>query len=162
MLTTRHAPLERSGKITILPYQLSHFKRLIVRPHEETIKEAVKLSDTEWAQAIGKEAVEAYTGYIDGDIFAIGGLNILWEGVGEVWVIGSPTVPKYKFAYVRAVKFYLKYFREKYKLKRVQAQIVADYDMLKRFAEKLGFKYEGTLHNYCGGDLDNCMYAIWE
>ena len=69
MLTTRHAPLERSGKITILPYQLSHFKRLIVRPHEETIKEAVKLSDTEWAQAIGKEAVEAYTGYIDGDIF---------------------------------------------------------------------------------------------
>jgi len=56
----------------------------------------------------------------------------------------------------------LKYFREKYKLRRVQAQIVADYDMLKRFAEKLGFKYEGTLHNYCGGDLDNCMYAIWE
>jgi hypothetical protein len=159
---TRNAPLERSGKITIRPYQFSHFKRLVVRPHEETIKRAVKLSDTEWANAIGKEAVEAYTGYIDGDIFAIGVLNILWPGVGEVWVIGSPTVPKYKFSYVRSIKFYLKYFREKYKLKRVQAQIVADYDMLKRFAEKLGFKYEGTLHNYCGGDLDNCMYAIWE
>ena len=158
MLIARHAPLERSGKITIRPYQLSHFRRLVVRPHEEIIKTAVKLSDTEWA----KEAVEAYTGYINGEIFAIGGLNILWEGVGEVWVIGSPTIPNHKFSYVRAVKFYLKYFRKKYKLKRVQAQIVADYDMLKRFAEKLGFKYEGTLHNYCGGDLDNCMYAIWE
>ncbi len=162
MLTTRHAPLERSGKITIRPYELSHFKRLVVRPHEETIKRVVRLSDTEWAQAIGKEAVEAYTGYVNGEVFAIGGLNVLWPGVGEVWVIGSPTIPDYRISYVRAVKFYLKYFREKYKLKRVQAQIVADYDMLRRFVEKLGFKYEGTLHRYCGGDLDNCIYAIWE
>lgn len=162
MLTTRHAPLERSGKITIRPYELSHFKRLVVRPHEENIKRVVKLSDTEWAKAIGKEAVAAYTGYVDGEIFAIGGLNILWEGVGEVWVIGSPTIPTYRFSYVKAVKFYLNYFRKEYKLKRVQAQIVSDYDMLRRFVEKMGFTYEGTLHNYCGGDLDNCMYAIWE
>jgi len=162
VLTTRHAPLERSGKITIRPYELSHFKRLVVRPHEEKIKRVVKLSDTEWAKAIGKEAVAAYTGYVDGEIFAIGGLNILWEGVGEVWVIGSPTIPTYRFSYVKAVKFYLNYFRKEYKLKRVQAQIVSDYDMLRRFVERLGFVYEGTLHKYCGGDLDNCMYAIWE
>jgi hypothetical protein len=162
VLTTRHAPLERSGKITIRPYELSHFKRLVVRPHEENIKRVVKLSDTEWAKAIGKEAVAAYTGYVNGEIFAIGGLNILWEGVGEVWVIGSPTIPTYRFSYVKAVKFYLNYFRKEYKLKRVQAQIVSDYDMLRRFVEKMGFTYEGTLHNYCGGDLDNCMYAIWE
>lgn len=162
MLTTRHAPLERSGKITIRPYELSHFKRLVVRPHEENIKRVVKLSDTEWAKAIGKEAVAAYTGYVNGEIFAIGGLNILWEGVGEVWVIGSPTIPTYRFSYVKAVKFYLNYFRKEYKLKRVQAQIVSDYDMLRRFVEKMGFTYEGTLHNYCGGELDNCMYAIWE
>jgi RimJ/RimL family protein N-acetyltransferase len=63
---------------------------------------------------------------------------------------------------MKVIKFYLKYFKDKYKLKRVQAQIVDDYDMLKRFAERLGFVYEGTLHNYCGGDLDNCMYAIWD
>jgi hypothetical protein len=134
----------------------------VVRPHEENIKRVVKLSDTEWAKAIGKEAVAAYTGYVNGEIFAIGGLNILWEGVGEVWVIGSPTIPTYRFSYVKAVKFYLNYFRKEYKLKRVQAQIVSDYDMLRRFVEKMGFTYEGTLHNYCGGDLDNCMYAIWE
>ena len=77
-------------------------------------------------------------------------------------MIGSPTIPTYRFSYIKAVKFYLNYFRKEYKLKRVQAQIVSDYDMLRRFVEKMGFKYEGTLHKYCGGDLDNCMYAIWE
>ena len=162
MLTIKEAPLKRVGKIELVPYKLAHFKQLIVRPHEEGIKEAVKLSDTEWAKAIGKEAVEAYTGYIDGVAFAIGGLNILWDGVGEVWVIGSPTIPAQKFSYVKIVKFYLKYFREKYKLKRVQAQVIKEYEMLHRFTKYLGFKYEGTLHNYCGGTLDNCMYAIWE
>ena len=162
MLAISHAPLETKGKITIRPYKFSHFKRLVVRPHEDVIKKAVKLSDTEWANSIGKEAVEAYTCYLDGEIFCIGGLNILWEGVGEVWVIGSPEISKNKFSYMKVIKFYLKYFKDKYHLKRVQAQIVDDYDMLKRFAERLGFVYEGTLHNYCGGDLDNCMYAIWD
>ena len=135
MLTIKEAPLKRVGKIEIVPYKLAHFKQLIVRPHEEGIKEAVKLSDTEWAKAIGKEAVEAYTGYIDGVAFAIGGLNILWDGVGEVWVIGSPTIPAQKFSYVKIVKFYLKYFREKYKLKRVQAQVIKEYEMIHRFTK---------------------------
>ena len=162
MLAISNPPLERMGKITVIPYKFSHFRRLIVRPHEDVIKKSVKLSDTEWANSIGKEAVEAYTCYVDGEIFCIGGLNILWEGVGELWVIGSVAIPKHRFSYTKIVKFYLEYFKKKYKLKRVQAQIVDDYDMLKRFAEHLGFVYEGTLHNYCGGDLDNCMYAIWD
>ena len=155
-------PLKQCGKINIVPYKLKHFKELIVRPHEESIKDAVRLSDTEWAKAIGREAIEAYTGYIDGTIFAIGGLNILWEGVGEVWVVGSPNIPASKFSYIKIVKFYLKYFTDKYKLKRVQAQVIKDYEELHRFVKFMGFTYEGTLHNYCGGNLDNCMYAIWE
>jgi len=162
MLMTNQAPLSQVGRIKIQPYQFKHFEELIVRPHEEGIKEAIQLSNTEWAHAIGKEAVEAYTGFIGDKIFAIGGLNILWKGVGEVWVIGSPVIPSQRFSYVKIVKFYLKYFREKYRLKRVQAQVIKDYEMLHRFTKFFGFKYEGTLHNYCGGKLDNCMYAIWE
>ena len=76
--------------------------------------------------------------------------------------MGSPHIPKIRFSYMRATKFYLKYFKEKYKLKRVQAQVVEGYDMLTRFVESLGFEYEGTLHNYCGGNLHNRMYAIWD
>ena len=162
MLTINEVPLSKVGQIDIIPYSLDHFKELVVRPHEEEIKESVLLSDTEWAKAIGKEAIEAYTGYIDGNVFAIGGLNILWKGVGEVWVIGSPTIPSQRFSYVKIVKFYLKYFQEKYKLRRVQAQVIEEHDMLHRFVKHMGFTYEGTLHNYCGGNMNNCMYAIWE
>ena len=75
---------------------------------------------------------------------------------------GSPQIPSLRFSYIKICKFYLKYVREKYKLKRVQAQVVKDYEMLHRFVKYLGFTYEGTLHNYCGGTMDNCMYAIWE
>ena len=162
MFLTKEAPLEQSGEIHFVPYELSHFKELIVRPHEEGVKEAVRLSDTEWAKAIGKEAIEAYTLYLGDTIIAIGGLNILWPTVGEVWIVGSQHIPSVRFSYMRAAKFYLKYFKEKYKLKRVQAQVVEGYDMLTRFAESLGFEYEGTLHNYCGGKLHNRMYAIWD
>ena len=162
MLLTKSIPLEKSGDIHLVPYELSHFKELIVRPHEDGIKEAVRLSDTEWATAIGREAVEAYTAYVGDTIIAIGGLNILWPTVGEVWIVGSPHIPEVRFSYMRATKFYLKYFKEKYKLRRTQAQIVEGYDMLINFAERLGFEYEGTLHNYCGGNLHNRMYAIWE
>lgn len=162
MLLTEEAPLTQSGHLYIVPFEFAHFKELMVRPHEDSIKAAVKLSDTEWATAIGREAVEAYTGYVGDKIVAIGGLNILWPTVGEVWIVGSPHIPEVRFSYVRATKFYLIYFREKYKLRRVQAQVVEGYDMLVRFAEKLGFEYEGTLHNYCGGDLHNRMYAIWD
>jgi len=156
------APLKQCGVIKIIPYTLEHFEHLTVRPHEVGIKEAVQLSDTQWAKAIKKEAVEAYTGFIDDKIFAIGGLNVLWEHVGEVWVIGSPMIPAYRFSYMKIMKFYLKYFMEKYKLKRTQAQVIKDHAMLHRFVKRLGFVYEGTLHNYCGGNLDNCMYAMWE
>ena len=162
MLMTKDVPLEVSGDIYFVPYELSHFEHLIVRPHENDIKESVRLSDTEWAKAIGKEAIEAYTLYVGDTIIAIGGLNLLWPTVGEVWIVGSPHIPKARFSYMRAAKFYLKYFREKYELKRVQAQVVEGYDMLTRFVESLGFEYEGTMHNYCGGNLDNRMYAIWE
>jgi len=162
VLMTKDVPLEVSGDIHFVPYELIHFEQLIVRPHESNIKDAVKLSDTEWAKAIGKEAVEAYTAYIGDTIIGIGGLNLLWPTVGEVWIVGSPHIPKARFSYMRATKFYLKYFKEKYKLKRVQAQVVEGYDMLTRFVESLGFEYEGTLHNYCGGNLHNRMYAIWD
>ena len=155
-------PLKQCGRIQIVPYHLDHFKELVVRPHEGVMKEAIKLSDTQWAKAIGREAVEAYTCYFEGEILLIGGINILWESVAEVWVIGSPRIPSLRFSYIKICKFYLKYAREKYKLKRVQAQVVKDYDMLHRFVKYLGFTYEGTLHNYCGGTIDNCMYAIWE
>ena len=106
-------PLKQCGRIQIVPYQHEHFKELVVRPHDDTVKAAVKLSDTQWADAIGREAIEAYTCYLDGKILLIGGINILWDGVGEVWVIGSPQIPSLRFSYIKICKFYLKYVREK-------------------------------------------------
>ena len=156
------SPLRQCGEITIIPYEVEHFEHLLVRPHEVGIKEAIKLSDTQWARAIKKEAVEAYTAYYNDKIIVIGGMNLLWEHVGEVWAVGSPQIPNQKFTYYKNMKFFLNYFRNTYKLKRVQAQVIADYTMLHEFVKRLGFKYEGTMHNYCGGAIDNCMYAIWE
>ena len=65
-------PLKQCGRIQIVPYHLDHFKELVVRPHEGEMKEAIKLSDTQWAKAIGREAVEAYTCYFEGEILLIG------------------------------------------------------------------------------------------
>ena len=95
---TEDVPLERSGDIYFVPYELSHFEHLIVRPHENDIKESVRLSDTEWAKAIGKEAIEAYTLYVGDTIIAIGGLNLLWPTVGEEWIVGSQHIPKERFS----------------------------------------------------------------
>lgn len=150
--------------LRVVPFERSHFTKLRVRPLENLIKDSIQLTETEWAQTIKDDAVEAYTVFLDDELFFIGGLSVLWAGVGEVWVVGTPIINNNKKSFFKLIKYYLNYFIKKYELKRCQAQ-VQEWDGMEpylRFAKRIGFKFEGRLHNYCGGSINNLMFAIWE
>ena len=93
---------------------------------------------------------------IDGKIVMCGGLHLLWEGVGESWMVlreGSigPTV-------LLAARTWLDATIVKHKLIRVAAIIPvgAKWARTERF---LRFGYEGTMRKFAPGGVDKALWA---
>lgn len=93
----------------------------------------------------------AYTVYVHKDILLCAGVMILWKGLGEAWVVGSPLMHKYPIFSTKVVAYYLNDIIVKNDLKRVQAVVQKDNDMAHRWIKVLGFNPEGDMPNYRAG-----------
>jgi len=93
----------------------------------------------------------AFTGLIDGEILACGGILPLWKGVGEAWVVTSLLVNQYPLSFAKTIWRKLKEIIIEHQFERVQTVIDADYVISQRWAERMGFEYEGLMRKYIGG-----------
>jgi RimJ/RimL family protein N-acetyltransferase len=101
----------------------------------------------------------AYTGYVNDKPIGCGGVVILWDGVGEVWLIVSREVESHKVQAVKVLKRMCEIILLKHELRRIQAIIRTDFPQAVKLVESLGFEREGTLRNYCPDGQDSYMYA---
>lgn len=87
-----------------------------------------------------------------------GGIDIMWENVGEAWMLLTPYIKLYPLFVTKIVKKYFSYLIDRMGLKRVQATIRSTDDVSIRYVEMLNFQREGTLR--CFG-TDGCDYFMY-
>lgn len=103
------------------------------------------------------EVHDAITFTIHGEVLAIVGFQELYPRVGEFWAITSEACSLYPIAFHRKVFSLLELFAAQNKLKRVQMTVRADYPEGIRWAQALGFRYEGLMEAYGPEGADYVM-----
>lgn len=101
----------------------------------------------------------AVTGWKDGKPVACGGICLQWQGVGEAWVLCGTDVERMPLTAIRQIVKHLELFTRDLELWRVQATVAADWDLARKFVEKLGFEAEGRMRKYMADGKDAIMYA---
>ncbi len=90
---------------------------------------------------------------------ASGGIDLMWDGVGEAWTIISRHIEKYRFSVHKAVKRYLEETTKEKNLHRVQAHVLRGDETAMRWIVRLGFHPEGLCKKYGPGGEDYILYA---
>jgi len=101
----------------------------------------------------------AYTIETPEGLVASGGVLPLWKGVGEAWVVTSELVETYPVLFAKTVWRKLYEIINTNGIERVQTTIHKDHVVSQRWAERMGFKSEGLMKKYLGGE-DYYRYAL--
>jgi len=100
-------------------------------------------------QAFGNHQVVAgFTICEQEEIIACGGVHIMWEGVGEAWLVLSKEAYKSPISVARYTYQLFDTIMNENELWRVQASVHTDDDESVRFAEWLGFEDEGLMKKF--------------
>lgn len=102
---------------------------------------------------------ECYTLSGDGLIVACGGVDVMWEGVGEAWTILSRHIVRYKKSLHRTTRECLEDIIDCNHLHRVQAHVLSTDATAIRWIERLGFHREGLCGRYGPHREDYLLYA---
>jgi hypothetical protein len=95
----------------------------------------------------------SYTIRIDGAIAAVLGLMINWETSthrATAWAVWTPTGYAHPYTVHRLTKRYLRRLIQQYRIVRLDAEIVADFDAAGNWLEHLGLWPEGPPRLYAG------------
>ncbi len=104
----------------------------------------------------------AYTIIFNDKIVGVGGAIILWEGVGEFWLMLTKDCQReglFGIVALDSVKKKVEEIIEEYKIRRAQCTVRVDFPQARKMVEFLGFKQEGLQRNYTPDSCDVWMYA---
>jgi len=90
----------------------------------------------------------AYTFFHGDKVLACAGVTIYWEGMGEVWLCTSKYWEDYKKEAVIWTRWVLDFLQDENKLRRIQADVVADNAEANRYIRHFGFHLEALMRNY--------------
>lgn len=94
-----------------------------------------------------EEFLSTYVRVIETDeseLVAIGGVQPLWPGVGEVWISLGPLAYEHAVVTARHIKKILRIAERDFSFHRVQAACEITQEVTHRFLEHLHYVYEGT------------------
>ncbi len=133
------------------PFMAVDIENIELREHECEI-EVRRMAARDWTPA-------ASTLVHDGNIVAIIGYYVLWDGVIEVFVIPSRHLHTCAFQYVRYMKRMVdRLATDDCTLHRIQTRSLAD-DCTDKWMKLLGFEKEGVLKRFTSNQKDYNMWA---
>ena len=91
---------------------------------------------------------QSFTAIHNGHVVACGGITPMWDGVGEVWLLGSHRVKENKTSLTRAVYDTLGFLMDNNNYWRLQGTVLANWESGLRFARFFGFEQEGVMKKY--------------
>ncbi|MCK5017545.1 MAG: hypothetical protein KAS32_10800 [Candidatus Peribacteraceae bacterium] len=109
-----------------------------------------------------EENGQCITGLVNDVIIGCGGIDLLWEGVGEVWLFLSPDVANFTVKSYRVIKKGLRKLIKDNNLIRTQAWGRVGFNDAHTLFRHLGFKPEGIARKYAPDGADCILYSIVE
>ncbi|KKK93433.1 hypothetical protein LCGC14_2692910 [marine sediment metagenome] len=103
---------------------------------------------------------QCITGVVNDKIIGCGGIDIMWDTVGEVWVLLAYDIGIYSMAAYEVIQDGLKKLIEDNNLRRVQAWGRVGFDASHTLFRHLGFVPEGIARKYGYDGEDFILYAL--
>tara|TARA_R100000700_G_scaffold37257_1_gene47238 strand:+ start:3600 stop:4040 length:441 start_codon:yes stop_codon:yes gene_type:complete len=101
----------------------------------------------------------AFTFIDHGHLIAISGIQPLWPGAGEAWLMASDKLDTHKISVSRICRRWMRKIANEQDLHRVQAHMKSDWPELSRWARFLGMEFEGTIRQMTPDREDYDMYS---
>lgn len=105
---------------------------------------------------------DTYTCVYDGQIVAVGGIKVFFEGVGESWIILTEHAKKegvWGIMASRLIENKLNELMEKLNMRRVEAQARADFPQAIKFIEALRFEFNCERKNWFPDGTSAMLYS---
>lgn len=145
------------SKIELVPFKAEHAQQIFDLGLNDV---ALELRPEHKKYVVSVEDIGmSFTGLLNNQPIAAGGICYLWEGVAEGWVLASRDIFKYPIFCAKTIKKRTDLLATNNKLKRIQTAVKCDSETAIRFAEWLGFKREGLMKNYAPDGSDHYLYA---
>lgn len=103
-----------------------------------------------------------YAAIYEGELVAVGGLQVRWEGVGMLWLMLTEKCKKDGLRDLRvlyAIKDKVDFLLEKNNIWRAEAYVRTDFPKAIKMIEHLGFKRECKMEKHCPDKGDSYLYA---
>jgi len=131
---------------------------------ENGVKEVgLKAIPTDEMNALAKEREESgmcFTGWVNGEVIGVAGIDRLWEGCGNVWMMLTPLINKHvKESYICIRKGMEKLIKEN-KLRRIQSYGRVDFPACHILFDHLNFEVEGIARKYSPDGVDCILYSL--
>jgi RimJ/RimL family protein N-acetyltransferase len=101
----------------------------------------------------------AFTGFAEDGIIGCAGILPVWSGVGHAWVVMGKDYKSHRIWIHKNVKSFMNKVICGLDLRRVQANVVCDFDAGKEWLERMGFENEGRMKKYGPDGKDHYLYA---
>lgn len=100
------------------------------------------------------------TGWIDGKPECVAGIDMMWEGVGDVWLMITPFIDNHVKESYKCIRKGLKKLIEDNKIRRLQSYGRVDFAQCHTLFKHLGFEVEGLARQYTQDGVDAIMYSL--
>ncbi len=126
------------------------------------LRHGVKEANIKADKKAAKEREESgmcVTGWVNGRPECVAGIDLLWEGVGDVWLMVTPRIDTMKREGFVCIRKGLKKLIKDNKIRRLQSYARIDFPECHTLFKHLGFIKEGTAKGYCPDGSDAILYA---
>jgi len=146
-----------NSEVSIVPFYWGHAYMAELRPIDAQFLRLVP----DYKEALqGASATGlACTALLRGKIACCFGVNKLWPGVAEGWMLTTDHVATAPVSLTRGAYRYFNLIATEMVLKRLQLTVNTQNDLAVRWADALQFTPEGLLKNYGPDGADYRMYA---
>lgn len=99
------------------------------------------------------------TGWVDGEIIGVAGIDMMWKGCGEIWLMLTPAIYGHMKDGYRCIRDGMKKLIDVNNLRRVQSHGRVDFPACHNLFKHLGFEVEGKAKGYTFDGVDCILYA---
>ena len=145
------------SKVLIIPFENKHAEYILSQKLNDKFLELLP-HHKKYAYYL-KEVGMSFTGIVNNEPIAAGGIFPLWEGVAEGWVLATSKIHQHPIALSKVIRQRTDMMCKNYNIKRLQTSVKADSKIAKRFAEWLGLEQEGLMKHYGPDGSDYYRYA---
>lgn len=106
-----------------------------------------------------EESGQCVTGWVNGEIIGIGGIDEEWKGVGNIWLMLTPKIYEYLKEGYKCIRQGMKKLIDDGNYHRVESYGRVDFPACHILFKHLGFDVEGIARKKTHDKVDCLMYA---